>query len=157
MRTLQAFFDDADLPTDWINSDILHLLYKNLIVEDRTDCRFESLRAWRSALSAISSRPDFLSNDVLPNVAGWLNIALTPINMPLESHIFQQVVPLTINTGHNVDKSILAADLALVSPETILRNRIDAIKALAEITRYDVAAVSSPMTGCDQVMMLSTP
>lgn len=157
MRTLQAFFDDADLPTDWINSDILHLLYKNLIVEDRTDCRFESLRAWRSALSAISSRPDFLSNDVLPNVAGWLNIALTPINMPLESHIFQQVVPLTIDTGHNVDKSILAADLALVSPETILRNRIDAIKALAEITRYDVAAVSFHMTGCDQVMMLSTP
>ena len=142
VRTIQAFLDDADLPDDWINADILHLLYKNLVVEDRMDCRTESLAAWKTALRVISVRPDFLSNDVLPHVAGWLNIALVPINMPLEGHLFHDVTARGSNTAHNIDKSILGADLALVSPDTILRNRIDAIIALAEVTRYDVSAVS---------------
>jgi TATA-binding protein-associated factor len=142
VRTIQAFLDDADLPNDWINADILHLLYKNLVVEDRIDCRTESLAAWNTALRVISVRPDFLSTDVLPNVAGWFNIALVPINMPLEPHLFCDVVARGSSTSHNVDKGILGADLALVSAETILRNRIDAITALAEVTRYDVSAVS---------------
>jgi TATA-binding protein-associated factor len=142
VRTIQAFLDDADLPNDWINADILHLLYKNLVVEDRIGCRTESLAAWNTALRVISVRPDFLSTDVLPNVAGWFNIALVPINMPLEPHLFCDVVARGSSTSHNVDKGILGADLALVSAETILRNRIDAITALAEVTRYDVSAVS---------------
>lgn len=142
VRTIQAFLSDTDLPNDWINADILHLLYKNLIVEDRIDCRTESLTAWDSALRVISTRPDFLSEDVLPNVASWLNIALVPIDMPLQDHLFHEVTLRGSTAGHNVDKSTLGADLALVSPETILRNRIDAIIALAEVTRYDVAAAT---------------
>jgi TATA-binding protein-associated factor len=140
---LRSFFDDPELASEWMNADVLHLLYRNLVLEERPDIRGETMLAWNSALHVIRARPDFLATDVLPYVAGWLNICLTPISMPLEPHLFHQVVSRSSASTHDVDKSILRADFALVSPETILRNRVDAIIALAEITRYDTTAVCS--------------
>lgn len=153
VKTIQTFLDYSDLASSWTNADLMHLLFKNLIVEERLDIRSTTLSAWNSALHIIHSRPQLLEKEILPNLAGWMNIALVPLEMPLDTHLFHKVIPASSNMGHDVDKSILSADLGLVSVDTILRNRIDAIVALAEVTRYDPSAVSGRRSRLDEMIL----
>lgn len=157
VRTVRLFLDNPDLPKGWMDASILHLLLHNLVLEERPDVREETNRAWVSALAVTRTRPDFLETAILPNVSGWCNLVLMPIANPLHQDFFAQVGQRRSAMDYDVDKNIMSADLALVSPTSILRNRIEAIVALAEITRHDLYAVSALAKHKSIPLLICTP
>ncbi|KAF8432415.1 SNF2 chromatin remodeling protein [Boletus edulis BED1] len=142
VKTLSAFMRVSSLPRDWIATSFLRLLFQNLIVEERSDIRSESLSSWRTALEAISSTPGLMNRLVKQQTAlEWYAIMMTPFGVPIDTSAFHH--PMFAEDGtdatperHNVDKNMLAQDLSLVSSELVLQARIAAATALAYLIIY---------------------
>jgi TATA-binding protein-associated factor len=114
----------------------LHLLYQNLIVEERAEIRDASLEAWKTALQIVSVMPGWIENNITPQIIlGWYAIVMTPLGLPIDASAFYH--PLVVVEGeapperHNVDKNMLAQDLSLITTEVILKARISGSTALA--------------------------
>ncbi|KIJ17139.1 hypothetical protein PAXINDRAFT_130724 [Paxillus involutus ATCC 200175] len=141
-KTLSSFMTVPSLPRDWIAIPFLRLLFQNLIVEERPDIRSVSLSAWRTALEVISSTPGLMKKLVKQQtVLEWYAVMMTPSGVPIDSSTFYH--PTFAEDGndmaperHNVDRNMLAQDLALVSSEVILQARIAAATALAYLIVY---------------------
>ncbi len=145
-KTVKIFLGDPSLPKAWVDARIFHLLYENLILEEREQVRQSTAQAWTTALQLAPHSSDLLGRHVLPNLAGWLEIAMTPIAHGLDRSLFQGGRPAKDNDGIDIsldiDKPVLASDLSLVSEELLLRNRLSAVRALAEVSRFDLSSVS---------------
>ncbi|TFY59920.1 hypothetical protein EVJ58_g5470 [Rhodofomes roseus] len=138
VNTLQTFMTVTSLPKDWMILPYLRLLYQNLIVEERSDIRDTTLATWRLVLSILSSVDGWLESLVTQQVLlEWYAVLMTPLGLPLDASAFYDATAAMEQDGvserHNVDKNMLAQDLALVSVETVLKARVAAASALAHI------------------------
>ncbi|KAH7890001.1 hypothetical protein F5I97DRAFT_1849278 [Phlebopus sp. FC_14] len=138
VKTLLSFMTVASLPRDWVSTTFLRLLFQNLIVEERADIRSSSLSAWRTALEIISGDSSQMKKIVKQQtILEWYAVLMTPLGVPIDSSTFYY--PMLAEDGcddvpperHNVDKNMLAQDLAMISSEVILQARIAAATALA--------------------------
>ncbi|KAF9265748.1 hypothetical protein L218DRAFT_997145 [Marasmius fiardii PR-910] len=140
VQTLHSFMTVESLPRDWISVSFLQLLFQNLVVEERSDIRDASLSAWRTALSLISTITGWMESHITQQVIlDWYAIVMTPLGMPIDPAPFYRPT-LTIDGGtperHNVDKNMLAQDLALITTEVIYKARIAASTALALLIMF---------------------
>ena len=134
------------LPRDWISIPFLQLLFQNLIVEERADIRDASLLAWRTALSLVSPVAGWMESQITPQIIlDWYAILMTPLGLPIDTSLFYR--PSIAFDGdaperHNVDKNMLAQDLALITTEVIYKARIAASNALAFLLTFWPSGVS---------------
>ncbi|KAI6111007.1 hypothetical protein F5141DRAFT_1111960 [Pisolithus sp. B1] len=142
VKTLLSFMTVPSLPRDWVSTFFLRLLFQNLIVEERADIRAASLQAWRTALEVISGNQDLMKQIVQQQtVLDWYAVMMTPLGVPIDSSTFYRPTfgddgPGDTTERHNVDRNILAQELALVSPEVNLQARVAAATALAFLIAY---------------------
>lgn len=142
VKTLLSFMTVPSLPRDWVSIFFLRLLFQNLIVEERADIRAASLAAWRTAMEVISSDQDLIKRIVQQQtVLDWYAVMMTPLGVPIDSSTFYRPTfgddgPGDTTERHNVDRNILAQDLALISPEVNLQARVAAATALALLIAY---------------------
>ncbi|KIJ63251.1 hypothetical protein HYDPIDRAFT_113216 [Hydnomerulius pinastri MD-312] len=142
VKTLLSFMTVPSLPRDWIATPLLRLLFQNLIVEERQDIRSASLSAWKTALEILSATSGLMKKIVKQQTTlEWYALMMTPLGVAIDSSAFYN--PMFAEDGndavperHNVDKNMLAQDLALISPEVILQARIAAATALAYLIVY---------------------
>ncbi|KAI6038454.1 hypothetical protein EDC04DRAFT_2695399 [Pisolithus marmoratus] len=142
VKTLMTFMTVPSLPRDWVSTFFLRLLFQNLIVEERADIRAASLAAWRTAMEVVSGNEDSMKQIVQQQtVLDWYAVMMTPLGVLIDSSTFYR--PSFGDDGigdaperHNVDKNILAQDLALVSAEVNLQARVAAATALAFLIAY---------------------
>ena len=126
------------LPRDWITTPFLCLLFQNLICEERVDIREVSFVAWERALSILSADPQKLESAVDQGlVLDWYAIMMTPVGVPIDTSKFYRPSLAIENSKaperHNVDKSMLSQDLSLVPMEVVMRARVTAATAMAEL------------------------
>jgi TATA-binding protein-associated factor len=136
VETLHSFMNVTSLPKDWVDSPLLRLLFQNLIVEERADIRNATIATWRTALDILASNPGRMQNVISGELLmDWFSISMTPMGVPLDPNVFFDPVADELKEGaqerHNVDKSMMAQDLTLVSTDTIWLARIAAAKAIA--------------------------
>ncbi|KAG7086556.1 hypothetical protein E1B28_002505 [Marasmius oreades] len=140
VETLHSFMAVKSLPRDWISVPFLQLLFQNIVVEERSDIRDASLSAWRTTLSLISTTPGWMESHINQQVIlDWYAILMTPLGMPIDPAPFYRP-SLTVDGDaperHNVDKNMLAQDLALITTEMIYKARIAASTALALLITF---------------------
>ncbi|EPQ58588.1 SNF2 chromatin remodeling protein [Gloeophyllum trabeum ATCC 11539] len=135
VETLQSFMTVPSLPKDWVSAPFLCLLFQNLIVEERPDIRSATLIAWRTAVSILVHAPGRMENAVTSQLLlDWHGYLMTPVGTPIEASRFYHPTSLGDDLGverHNVDKSMLAQDMSLVTFDVVIKARIAACKALA--------------------------
>ncbi|KIM55938.1 hypothetical protein SCLCIDRAFT_1220776 [Scleroderma citrinum Foug A] len=142
VKTLLSFMTVPSLPRDWVSAPFLRLLFQNLIVEERLDIRSASLSAWRTALEAMSGGQELIKQIVQQQtVLDWYALMMTPLGVPIDGSTFYRTTYAgdgfdAAPERHNVDKNMLAQDLALVSPEVNLQARVAAATALAFLIMY---------------------
>lgn len=127
----------ASLPKDWVATQLLRLLFQNLVVEERTDIRDATAAAWITANDLLHGRPGWMESVITsPQLLEWFETMMTPMGFPIDSSGFYD--PLSSENGpqvaperHNVDKNMLAQDLTLVSQDTVWKARIAAATAMA--------------------------
>jgi TATA-binding protein-associated factor len=147
VKTLDSFMLVPSLPTDWISTPFVSLLFQNLICEERTDIRDASLSAWKTALSVIAPSPGRMENVVTQQlILDWYAIVMTPIGIAIDTSAFHNpsiavegALPLE---RHNVDKNMLAQDLSLITVDVTFKARIATAKALASLMIHWPAEVN---------------
>lgn len=136
LDTIRVFLALTSLDSSWVDERLLRLAYQNLIVEERLETRQASLTVWHEGLARLASDPHHLVAVVTPHLSGWLAIATTMIGTPISPTLFWSAqVSLSGGAGviHNVDRAMMAQDLALVSADATLRGRIAAASALGQV------------------------
>ena len=124
------------LPTDWVTSPYIRLLFQNLLLEERSDIREASLEAWRASLLPLADgRLTTVVNKAI--IFDFFAAMMTPLGLPIPlTHLYtspgaevngQQV------EKHNVDKHMLSQDLTLVPVEIVWRARIATSQAMATL------------------------
>ena len=135
VKTLYSFMVVSSLSRDWIASPFLRLLLQNLVVEERADIRDATLLAWKTALGILNSSVEWMQAVVTPELLlEWYAIVMTPMGIPITtSAFFTPSLAEDATERHNVDKNMLAQDLALVTVESVFKTRIAAATALAQL------------------------
>lgn len=153
-KALLVLMTVPDLPHDWIKTDVLSLLFQNLVLEDRQDVRAVSSEALEAGFGGTA-----LDATVAPKIDDWYSIAMTPVGVPLDEALF---IGRRVR-GHDVDKAMFAGDMSLISTELVLETRISAAKALASLRSYphafdDLALVRQYLasTNAHQAFLAST-
>lgn len=128
----------SSLPRGWISAPFLRLVFQNLLVEERTDIRDATLSAWNLVLDILSATGDWLESLIDQQLLlDWYASLMTPLGLPLDVSSFFDPILEADRTGiserHNVDKNMVAQDMSLVTPQTVLRARVAAATALAYI------------------------
>ncbi|KAF8969946.1 SNF2 superfamily chromatin remodeling protein [Flammula alnicola] len=136
VKTLDSFMVVPSLPTDWVATPFVSLLFQNLVCEERSDIRDASLAAWKTALLILSSSPGRMENVITQQlILDWYSIVMTPIGVTIDASAFHS--PSLTSEGavpverHNVDKNMLAQDLSLITIEVTFKARIATATALA--------------------------
>ncbi|KAG0149490.1 hypothetical protein CROQUDRAFT_687820 [Cronartium quercuum f. sp. fusiforme G11] len=152
VKALAVFLQMPDLDIgSWIDERVLRLLFQNMLVEERGEIRCLSNDVWNMVIDKLienSPTVELLVGIVRSHVEGWLQLVATPRTKKLDPAFFFTAVPNSkfmatqdLNLVHNVDKSIMAQDLSLVSIDDILRGRLAVSKALgylmSSLTRFD--------------------
>lgn len=127
VKALLVLLTVPALPRDWVRTDVMSLLYQNLVLEDRAEIRDVTFQAFATAVANAD-----LDATVGPNIEDWYAIVMTPVGSPLDETLFYGRRP----RGHDIDKAMFAGDMGLVSTDTVLETRIAASKALALLRRY---------------------
>lgn len=144
VKTLYTFMTVPTLSKDWMTLPFLRLLYQNLVVEERNDIREATLSAWRLVLSTLSSVAGWMEALISqPVLLEWYAVLMTPLGLPLDASNFYDPTVSSDHERHNVDKNMLAQDLALISVEIVLKARIAAASALAYVIAFWPRTVSS--------------
>jgi TATA-binding protein-associated factor len=133
--TLYSFMNVATLPKEWVDAPLLRLLFQNLIVEERVDIRIATAAAWRTAIALLQSQ-DRVHNVITTElIRDWFVLAMNPMGMAFDPSMFFDPVADEMKESaperHNVDKSMMAQDLTLISFDTIWLARIAAASAIA--------------------------
>ncbi|EGG04881.1 uncharacterized protein MELLADRAFT_116969 [Melampsora larici-populina 98AG31] len=152
VKALAVFLRMPDLDLgSWIDEKVLCLMYQNMLVEERPDIRSLSNQLWNAMIDELVEKPEttqMLIEIVRLHIAGWFQLVTTPRTKKLDATLFFTAIPNSKYTAaqdlhliHNVDKSIMAQDLSLVSIDDIMRGRLAAAKALghlmSKLTRLD--------------------
>lgn len=135
VQTITVFLKLSITDMSWVDERLLRLLFQNLIVEDRSDIREASARAWKASLLLTNSDQNVPAR-AISHIASWFEILTCPIGTALDTRLFWS--PRTSLSGqgafvYNVDKAILAQDLSLVSAEATMRGRIAGATAFGQL------------------------
>jgi TATA-binding protein-associated factor len=178
---LLLFLTVPSLPTSWIDARLFRFLLQNIVLEDRADIRDASLRTWKAAMNRVSESGDkdkvekMWDEEVLPFVAEWMMIAMSPPGVALDANLFLKAHVSSVKVGktgrsgeslavsYNVDKNAMAQDLSLISVNVVLKGRFAAAEALALLMIYGSSTVRSSalsrsslaifhLTGCRSVL-----
>lgn len=136
LNTVLVFLELPSIDHSWADDRLFRLLFQNLIVEERLEIRTATAKAWKTCLSKSAGTSGRLEQHVRDHIGGWMTIICTPIGFAVDSTLFWSAkVSLSGQGGyvHNVDKAMLAQDLALVSVEAVLRGRVAAAVALGSL------------------------
>ena len=140
-NALHVFATDPRLGReDWMHDDFLCFLYQNLILEERADIRDLSLAALTAALVELEENGCFETAEDL--LGDWYAMIMSPMRLAMDPTLFRKIPGG--NGGHDIDKKVMAGDLALSMIESTLDRRISAAKALAVFRRLDSEEVSGP-------------
>ncbi|KAF9483874.1 SNF2 superfamily chromatin remodeling protein [Pholiota conissans] len=158
VKTLDSFMLVSSLPTDWVATPFVSLLFQNLVCEERSDIRDASLSAWKTALSILSLYPGRMENVITQQlILNWYAIVMTPIGIAIDTSAFHNpaiavegALPLE---RHNVDKNMLTQDLSLITVDVTLKARIATAKALASLMMH-WPIEQNPIDQCFQPILL---
>ncbi|KAL9933818.1 hypothetical protein V8E36_007476 [Tilletia maclaganii] len=145
--------------TTWLDADLLRLLFQNLIVEERPNVREASVQAWKAAVAVLKHLTAHASNGssavtdaepivalTAPHLSTFFELIMTPLDSAVDARLLYR--PQTkaaharrgnghasngAGSAHDLDKSILSQDLALVGVDTVLHGRLGAAAALGQI------------------------
>ncbi|KAG8867854.1 TATA-binding protein-associated factor mot1 [Serendipita sp. 405] len=135
VRTLHAFLSVPELPIGWVDGSFLRLLFQNILLEEREDVRSLSLRTWRLALQKTISDSSAIDNLIpLTIFRDWIETCTTPIGDPIDVSRLFVLNSMDDSEGHNVDKSMLAQDLSLITAENVWKARLAAAQSLASLS-----------------------
>jgi TATA-binding protein-associated factor len=140
IKTVEIFVSLPAANKSWLDDRLFRLLFQNIIVEEKDDIREASASAWSTAVNVVDTISNSLRNIALPHLSSWFTIAGTPIGSPIPVSLFWKPESSAIANGfsYNVDKSLLAQDLCLVTVERTMKGRVEAAKALALLlARWD--------------------
>ncbi|WVQ82019.1 hypothetical protein IAT38_004147 [Cryptococcus sp. DSM 104549] len=131
------------IPRRWASDGFFSFLFQNLILEERADIRSTSARAFALALVETAGTPEGVDGTLGSEVEDWYAMVMTPVGVALDEGLFRRPAGQTgQGQGHNVDKAMMAGDMALVSVDTVLQTRIEGARALALLRRYALSEVS---------------
>ncbi|KIJ44189.1 hypothetical protein M422DRAFT_228203 [Sphaerobolus stellatus SS14] len=141
VNTLHSFLQVPSLTRDWVNDNFLRLLFQNLVLEEKNEIRDVTLATWRTAIQVLSalhteSGVAWLEYIVVPNlVLEWHEIVMTPLGTPIDSQRMYNPTGSMVDGSerHNIDKAMLSSDFSLVSQELVLKGRIAAASAIANL------------------------
>jgi hypothetical protein len=143
IQTIFTFLRAERLPKDWITPQTLHLIFRNILLEERQDVRELSIRTWNHAIDHLDNSGFYLAC-IEPFIQEWFNLALIPTVDGYTSLAFAKA-----NVGarrdadaHDVDKAMMASDFSLIDEDLVLRNRLDAVVALTRVACLGHANVS---------------
>lgn len=126
-----------------MSSQTLHLIFRNILLEERQDVRDLSIQAWNQAIRLVDNS-GLYAKCIEPFIQEWFNLALIP---RIDGYTPLAFAKADIGSrksidAHDVDKAMMTSDFSLVDENRVLRNRLDAIVALAQIARLGHADVS---------------
>ncbi|KAI0220992.1 TATA-binding protein-associated factor mot1 [Massospora cicadina] len=137
LTTLKLFLD-ADSVGGWIDYRVLRLVFQNIILEEKVSIFEESGALWRLMMRRLGEAPQAFYEVIRSCVPNWFAILMTPLGTPIN----QQLLFVAhrergdgLETNHNIDLGMLNQDLALVSQEVVMRNRIAGGRALGELMK----------------------
>lgn len=154
-KALVVFLSIPSPEKPWVDEHLLRLLFQNLIVEDRLDIRNATDQAWTLSITFLGTQSaEVLERISRPAVDDFFRIMMSLIGTPMESRLFWSYSgPGMANGGgvgggrYNVDKAVMAQDLALVSVESLMRGRVGAAVAFGLVMSYWPDTVSPfPLT-----------
>jgi TATA-binding protein-associated factor len=143
VQTIYTFLRAERLSREWITPQTLHLIFRNILLEERQDVRDLSIRAWNHVIGHLDNS-GLYPTCVQPYIQEWFNLALIPAVDGYASLAFAKA-----DTGarrsvdaHDVDKAMMASDFSLIDEDLVLRNRLEAVEALTQVARCGHADVS---------------
>nr|XP_031860125.1 uncharacterized protein CI109_004490 [Kwoniella shandongensis]KAA5527197.1 hypothetical protein CI109_004490 [Kwoniella shandongensis] len=133
VNILLVFASQRDIPRRWSEDNLFSFLFQNLILEERSDVRDITFKAFTTALEEIGSTGQMATLGTAPE--DWYSLVMTPIGAPLNASLFK--IPGKVGgQSHNVDKAMVAGDMSLISMDVALQTRIDGANALALLRQY---------------------
>lgn len=136
LNALSTFLSVPSLPKDWAGDKLVRLLFQNLVVEERPTIREASRTTWQRALEVVMATGQLVET-VQPHLRAFFTILMTPLGTPLDFGLFYRAsAGIAARETHNVDKGILAQDLALVGVDAVIRGRLGAAQALGSIMAH---------------------
>lgn len=122
----------------------MHLIYRNILLEQREAVRDLSLQAWKHALESIVSANAY-SGCIEPCIQEWFALALKPTILGYDSSTFAkaEIGFSKKSDEHDIDKGIMTPDFSLIAESLVFRNRVDAVMALAQVASFAFADVSA--------------
>ena len=128
LNAVQAFLSAQTVAHDWVDERLVRLLFQNLVVEERTNIREATARAWTRTLAVLGER---LAPCLAPHIGTLFAIVMTPIGTPIDFALFYR--PARSQSAHDVDKGILSQDLTLVGVDAVIRGRLGAAGMLGDM------------------------
>ncbi|KAK8854899.1 hypothetical protein IAR55_003638 [Kwoniella newhampshirensis] len=131
---LHIFTTHPDITRRWAEDIFFSFLFQNLVLEERSEIRDVTYKAFDRALEEAASVGS-LSMALDRSPEDWYSIVMTPIGAPLDIALLRK--PSMIGSQrHSVDKAMIAGDMSLVPMDVALQTRIAGAKALALLRRY---------------------
>ena len=85
LNAVQAFLSAQTVAHDWVDERLVRLLFQNLVVEERTNIREATARAWTRTLAVLGER---LAPCLAPHIGTLFAIVMTPIGTPIDFALF---------------------------------------------------------------------
>lgn len=121
----------------------MHLIFRNILLEQRPAVRDLSFQAWIHAIDSIVSSNAY-SECIEPCIQEWYTLAMKPTILGYGPTAFTQAeVGFSKNLDvHDIDKGIMTPDFSLIPESLVFRNRLDAVKSLAQVASLGLSDVS---------------
>ncbi|KAJ9125341.1 hypothetical protein QFC22_000301 [Naganishia vaughanmartiniae] len=121
----------------------MHLLFRNILLEERQDIRKPTIQAWNDALR-LAKKSTSGKIWFEPFIQEWFNLALIPTidGYPTGAFAAAEIGIRRATELHNVDKGVMSSDFSLVDEDMVFHNRVDAIVALAKIAEIGDANIT---------------
>ncbi len=132
VKAVQTFLNVPGAAASWVDDRLFRLLFQNMVVEEKPEIRASSASAWASLVTTFAGNTTWLSTTIRTHIDSFFAILMTPLGQRFDASLFFRPA-LGVANGHDLDKKILAQDLALVGVDTVMRGRLGAAQALGEV------------------------
>ncbi|CAG8803447.1 1104_t:CDS:2, partial [Dentiscutata erythropus] len=110
LNTLLTFLG-MDEVEEWVDHRTFSLVFQNIIVEEKRDVLYISLKVWSRLLSHVSKpvEKNKLFNFTSQHIGSWFSIVMTPLGTPIERRLFyipdgpipMETTPITVTSPSN--------------------------------------------------------
>ena len=133
VRTFLVFLRLPTLAPSWVDATFCRLLFQNLLLEERAEIREATFSAWTACLARLGPSVPAL---VTAQINNWFALLNTQIGTAIDRRLLSFGASgdsTSKGRVYSVDKPMLNQDLALVTPESILRCRVAAATAIGAL------------------------